>query len=86
MTSSGCFLVVRWGWKVGNSVFPAILTLGAKLRGKEAKFANSKDTFPSPVFDGDQEYVKKIYVFYTNFGEKKVLSKIWGKFCLQADI
>ena len=40
-----------------------------------AKFANSKDTFPSPVFDGDQEYVKKIYVFSTNFGEKNVLSK-----------
>ena len=35
-----------------------------------AKFANSKDTFPSPVFDGDQEYV-----FSTNFGEKNVLSK-----------
>ena len=62
MTSSGCFLVVRWGWKVGNSVFPAILTLGAKLRGKEAKFANSKHTFPSPVFDGEKEYVKK-YMF-----------------------
>ena len=40
-----------------------------------AKFSNSKDTFPSPVFDGEKEYVKKIYVFSTNFGEKNVLSK-----------
>ena len=86
MTSSGCFLVVRWGWKVGNSVFPAILTLVTKLRGKEAKFANSKHTFPSPVFDGEKEYVKK-YMFSIQILEKKnVLSKIWGKFCLPADI
>ena len=71
MTSSGCFLVVRWGWKVGNSVFPAILTLGAKLRGKEAKFANSKHTFPSPVFDGEKEYVKKNICFLYKFWRKK---------------
>ena len=44
---------MRWGWEVENSVFPAIVTLGAKLRGKEAKFVNSEHTFPSPVFDGD---------------------------------
>ena len=40
----GCFLVVCWGWEVGNSVFPAIVTLGAKLRGKTAKFANMGNT------------------------------------------
>ena len=44
MNYSGCFLVVCWGWEVGNSVFPAIVTLGAKLRGKTAKFANMGNT------------------------------------------
>ena len=62
---------MRWGWKVGNSVFPAILTLGAKLRGKEAKFANSKHTFPSPVFDREKEYVKKYICFLYKFWRKK---------------